>query len=66
MLADQNCPKCGGMAVTVCHCPLMHSECMDGHTWFYQWRTLRKIVNQDVICRRNHNRRRDDRQNQNV
>jgi hypothetical protein len=54
------CPECGGVAVTVCCCPLMHSECMDGHTWFYQWRSLKKISDPNVFCRKMHRRRRGD------
>jgi hypothetical protein len=57
------CPKCGGVAVTVCCCPLMHSECMDGHEWYYKIRTLEKV--QEVsLCRKGHRRRRDDKTEQ--
>lgn len=53
------CPKCGGVAVTVCCCVLMHSECMHGHEWYYQIKTLEKI--QEVtLCKKMHRRRRDD------
>jgi len=59
------CPECGGVAVTICTCPLMHSECMQGHEWHYEIRTLKK-VQRPTICRKLFRRRRDDRQQQNV
>jgi hypothetical protein len=54
------CPKCGGVAVTVCCCPMLHSECMEGHTWRVQIKTLERVETKDEICRKNLRRRRED------